>query len=409
MPRLNKTLVENLAIPVGSEITIMDSEVQGFGIRAHPSGIKAYFVRYRVEGGRRAQSRRQTLGRHPALSADKARQQARDVLAKARIGRDLALEKSNRRNSLSVEELVREWLDGPGKRTRRGLLKSDASFGSDAARLNHHVVPIIGRVRLCDLSRVHVERVRDAVASGKTATLRHKTKARGICHVRGGEGVATRTIAGLSTLLGYAVERGLAERNVALGVHKAKDRRCERFLSPAEVQTLWSTLDRSGSANPSAIQILRLLLMTGCRLSEVAGLEWLEVDLASGVIMLRDGKTGARPVYLSEDAKTLLAHTARIEGSRWVFPATRGNGHYKGTPKVWRVIRTRAGLSGVRIHDLRHTFASLALGKNIPLEVISKLLGHGEIRTTARYAHLARGAIFQAVNSVGDIFVNRGE
>lgn len=258
----------------------------------------------------------------------------------------------------------------------------------------------IGRIKLCDLGRAHVEKVRDAVVRGKTAKPRVKTRARGFSHVRGGEGVAARTVACLSTVLGYAVEHGYLEKNVALGVHKPTEKHCERFLADAEIDALVAALHTHEHHHPQAVQILRLLLLTGCRYSEIAGLQWDEVQLAASIVMLKDGKTGARPVFLSDDAAALIARVDRISGSPWVFPATRGNGHYQGTPRVWRLVLKTAGLSSVRIHDLRHTFASTALAGGASLEIIAKLLGHRETRTTARYAHLTSEAVRRAANNV---------
>ena len=407
MPRLNRTLVEGLETPASGELVVMDLDVPNFGIRVLKSGARSYFVRYRIGGGRANQPRRATLGRHPVVTPEQARQAAKNVLAKARLGEDPAAEQTRRRASLTVSELVKEWVAGPGKRTRKGRLKSDVSFLSDKGRLEHHVVPSIGRVKLCDLNRAHVEAVRDAVAGGKTARPRIKTRARGYCHVRGGEGVATRTIACLSTLLGYAVERGYLDRNVAIGVHKAREKRCERFLSREEIERLTEALEAHRADNSRAVRILYLLLLTGCRFGEIAGLAWDEVDLAAGLIMLKDGKTGARAVYLSDAARDVLKQVERIKDCPWVFPATRGKGFYQGTPKVWHSVQRAASLGGVRIHDLRHTFASTALAEGVSLELIAKLLGHREIRTTSRYAHLAAGAVRNAANSVGQVVLGK--
>jgi integrase len=405
LPRLNRTLVDELEKPESGELVIMDTDVPCFGVRVMPSGARSYFVRFRIGGGRRATTRRETLGRHPIVTPEKARQRAKDILARARIGEDPAADRRRRNKSLSVAELVEEWIAGPGARTRKGRVKSPASFASDKARLTHHVVPTIGRVKLCDLRRSHVERVRDAVASGKTAKPRVKTRARGFTHVRGGEGVATRTVACFSTLLGYAVDQGLVERNVALGVHRQTEKSCERFLSAQEITAFTQALQAHKDRHPSAVDILLLLLLTGCRYSEVAGLRWDEVQAESGLIMLKEGKTGARPVYVSEAARDVIAGVKRFDRATWVFPASRGNGHYQGTPKIWRLIAASAGLKGVRIHDLRHTFASTALAEGVSLELIAKLLGHRELRTTARYAHLAGRAAQDAANKVGAVVI----
>lgn len=378
----------------------MDSEIPNFGVRVTPKGVRTYFVRYRVGRGRGAPARRTALGKHPILTPEKARQRARDILAQARLGEDPQGDQTARMRSLTVSQLVNEWIDGPGKRTRKGKLKSAASFASDRARLLHHVVPTIGGVRLCDLTRAHVERVRDAVAGGKTAQPPTKTKPRGVSRVRGGEGVAARTVACLSTLLGYAVERGYLSENPARGVHRPAEKRCERFLSSKELQALQRALGAHEAKHPKAVSILRLLLLTGCRFNEIAGLRWEEFDAAHGVLRLRTSKTGARIVYLSPTAKRLLEKQPRIEGQPFVFPSAKGNAPYQGTPKVWRSVLKAAGLGKVRIHDLRHTFASTALAEGFSLEVIAKLLGHAEIRTTSRYAHLADAAVRAAVEKV---------
>lgn len=401
MPRLNRTFVENMTAPTKGEKVAMDSDVPGFGVRVMATGARSYFVRYRILGGRSAPVRRATLGRHPLMTPEKARQLARDVLADARKGLDPMAEKKKQRASVTVQELITEWIEGAGARTRKGRVKSAASFACDKSRLTHHVAPIIGRVKLCDLSRGHIEQVRDAVASGKTARPREKTKARGYRHIKGGEGAAGRAVACLSSVLGYAIERSYITHNPATGVHSATERRCERFLSLAEIGSLKAALDNHLADHPNAVRILNLLLLTGCRFNEIAKLTWAEVDLGAGFINLKSSKTGERVVYLSSAAVAALEKVPRKEGSTFVFPATRGDGNYQGTPKVWRAILLTAKLSKVRIHDLRHTFASTALADGYSLEVIAKLLGHSEVRTTARYSHFADHAIREAANRVG--------
>lgn len=400
IPRLNLTLVRSLEPPANGDKIIMDSDLPGFGVRVTSGGAKTFFVRYRVMGGRDAQQRRFKIGAHPVMTPEVARKAAKQVLAEAQLGRDPAFALSASRNSITVKQLIEEWADGPGQRTRKGRPKSAYAFKQDKARLRNHVVPIIGRVKLCDLTRSHITKVRDGVASAKTATERKQTKPRGFSQVRGGEGVATRVIAGLSTVLGYAVEQGYLDRNPALGVHKVAEKRCERFLDPGEVQRLLATLKDFEAKSPKAVVILRLLLVTGCRYGEIAGLRWREVDLQRGLIVLAKSKTGARTVYLNKAAVTQLSEVKRVLGSDYVFPASRGAGSYKGTSKVWSCVRQRAGLDGVRIHDLRHTFASEALANGANLPEIAKLLGHAEVRTTARYAHLQERNVREASDRV---------
>ena len=155
-------------------------------------------------------------------------------------------------------------------------------------------------------------------------------------------------------------------------------------------------LDRAvadGGVSVHAVAAIRLLLLTGCRKSEILSLRWQDVDLAAGEIRLADSKTGPRAVPLSPPAVRVLEELPRLADSPWVIPGQKPGTHLTNLDGPWWIIRKRAGLEEVRIHDCRHSFASraLALGESLP--VIAKLLGHSQIQTTARYAHLARDSV----------------
>ena len=378
----------------------MDADLPGFGVRVMASGAKSFFVRYRVGGGRGAQMRRLTLGRTDTLTPERAREAARSILARVRLGEDPAGEKSDRRSAHTVADLIDEWLDGPGKRDRRGKLRSASNISCDKGRLNHHVRSVIGRHKLPDVDRSMIERLRDTIAEGKTSKT-EKTKKRGVARVTGGEGAATRTLRTLSTVFSYAVQRGYVSANPVTGVRKAPDRHSERFLSEEELAALGKALDQAEASVPKAVAIIRLLAMTGCRRREIEGLRWAEVDLPDGFLRLRESKTGAKNVFLSQDAAALLSQLHKVEGKSWVFPATTGEGYYQHTAKAWIDIRKKAELGDVRLHDLRHTFASRSLAQGASLEVVAALLGHRERRTTERYAHLASNPIKEAANRAG--------
>jgi integrase len=260
----------------------------------------------------------------------------------------------------------------------------------------------LGKVKLPELNRSDIEKLRDAVASGRTATT-EKTKKRGVSRVTGGEGAATRTLRALSVVLNYAVERGYMNANPTVGVKKTPDARCERFLSVNELERLGRALDQcEGDKDPRGLDIIRLLALTGCRRREIEGLRWDEVDLERGFLRLKDSKTGAKVVFLSRSAAALLSRVTMIAGSPWVFPATTGNNHYQNATKIWRDVRKAADLGGVRLHDLRHTYASQSLSEGASLEVVAALLGHKERRTTERYAHLSSDPIRAAAEKVGN-------
>ena len=170
----------------------------------------------------------------------------------------------------------------------------------------------------------------------------------------------------------------------------------ERFLTEEEFRRLGrvlSEVEADGVIPAQAAAALRLLMLTGCRRGEILTLRWEGVDLAAGELRLADNKTGARTIPLSPEAVRVLAGLPRVAGNPWVVSGTAAGVRMSDISPSWQVVRARAGLEDVRLHDLRHSFASraLALGESLPM--IGKLLGHARVETTARYAHLARNSV----------------
>ena len=153
-------------------------------------------------------------------------------------------------------------------------------------------------------------------------------------------------------------------------------------------------------ANPAAIAIIRLLAFTGARKSEIASLRWSEVDLARGYLRLGDSKTGAKIIPIGAPACEVLAGVEAIDSSEFVFPATSGDSHFQGVEKVWRKARLAAGFPDLRLHDLRHSFASVGLARGDALPVIGAILGHADVKTTSRYAHLADDPVKLAADAI---------
>ena len=177
------------------------------------------------------------------------------------------------------------------------------------------------------------------------------------------------------------------------------------FLTDDEFHKLGQVLNEIEAEGPevrSAVTAIRLLMLTGCRLNEVQTLRWEDVDLEAAELRLRDGKTGARMVPLSATAVSVLSALPRPDDNPWVIVGKKPGAHLTDLQHPWRRIRARAGLEDVRIHDLRHSFASraLALGESLPM--IGKLLGHTQVQTTARYAHLANESVKASGSRVGD-------
>lgn len=223
--------------------------------------------------------------------------------------------------------------------------------------------------------------------------------------VTGGEGTAARTIRLFSSILSYAVDAGMIERNPALGIRLAPSGQRRRYLSPQELKQLDEVLDQpaaSETAGTAAI-IIRLLILTGARRGEIEGLKWSEVDFNFGMLRKETSKTEAKVIPVARAALQILYDQRQwTSGNQiWVFPPQRGDGHFDGLSKEWRRIRKAAGIENVRIHDLQHTFASIGAGGGVGLPLIGGILGHRQASTTQRYAHLADTPLRAAADVIG--------
>jgi integrase len=186
-------------------------------------------------------------------------------------------------------------------------------------------------------------------------------------------------------------------------IKKYPEEKPERFLSPAELKRVGEVLreiEQEGIELPSSIAAVRLLMLTGCRLGEIMTLHWKHVDIASKALRLADSKTGPKVVHLGQPAIEVLQKIERVDGNPWVIVGTKPGARLTDLQPFWQRVRARAGLKDVRIHDLRHTFASTAVAAGQGLPMIGKLLGHRQVQTTARYAHLAADPIKDAADQI---------
>jgi integrase len=311
---------------------------------------------------------------------------ARDTLAKASKGKDPSADRHLPRADMTISELAERYLEeGPASKPA----KKATSWASDASNLRRHVVPLIGRRQLSSLTSNDIQKFQRDVTQGKTKA-NEKTRARGRAIVKGGPAAATRATLVLPAMLQWATERKFRTDNPGKGVKLNKPKKRERFLSAAELGRLGEAFSKAEhqSFNSHSLSILRLLLLTGARRNEIASLKWEHVDFERTALRLPDSKTGAKTVPLGAPALVVLSALARRKGSPWVFPAARGKGHHVGMPRIWRKLRAMARLSGVRMHDLRHGFASVAVAGGDSLYLVGKVLGHTQAATTQRYAHL---------------------
>lgn len=366
--------------PREQRYTVWDTTLRGFGVRVNSDGSKSYVVKYLIDG----RQRWYTIGRHGALTPDEARTEAQDILGKAAKGIDPAKTKAEERAASTVAELCDRYLaDGCAT-------KKPSTLATDRGRIERHIKPLLGHRRVKDVTAGDVRRFLNDVANGKTAAD-VKTGPHGRAIVGGGKGAATRTVGLLGGIFSFAVEEGLRSDNPVRGVKRFPDKKGERFLSLEEMARLGDALAAAeeDGRNPLAIAGIRLLMLTGCRKSEVLTLQWEHVDMERGCLRLPDSKSGEKVVPLGAPALELLDTLPRLEGNPYVLWGEKKGAHLVGLPRVWARIRARANLDGVRLHDLRHSFASVGAGAGMGLPIVGKLLGHRDPKTTARYAHVA--------------------
>jgi integrase len=199
-------------------------------------------------------------------------------------------------------------------------------------------------------------------------------------------------------------------------IKKYREEKRERFLSAAELRRVGEVLEEmeaEGLEMPSAIAAVRLLILTGCRLNEIMTLKWSYVDLAAATLNLPDSKTGAKVVHIGKPVADVLRRIPRLPGNPWVITGKNSGARLSDLQPFWQRVRARAGLKDARIHDLRHTFASTAVTAGQGLPMIGKLLGHTQVATTARYAHLAadpvKAAAEQVSSAIARSFVGEGQ
>jgi integrase len=388
------------AKPAVNDYQMWDTKVRGLGVRVYPSGARGFILQYRNAAGR---TRKIALGRYGVLTVVKAREKATKLLGAILDGRDPSQDKRESRRAKTVGELADLYLrEGSVEKPNKKL----SSWETDRSNIDRHIRPLLGARLARGLTQLDVARFQSDVAAGKTAKD-EKTGPRGRAIVKGGKGIASRVLSVLSAMMTFGEGRGIVTSNPTKGVEPFRGRKTERFLTDTEVGILGEALvdmERDGSLPWVASAAIKLLLLTGARRGEILALRWEEVDADRGCLRLQDSKTGAKVIRLAAAALSLLAALPR--STRWVLPAAKGSGHYVGLPKHWDAVRARANaiafsraerrgrspkeipsFDGIRLHDLRHSFASFAVQSGGSLYLVGKVLGHKQSRTTERYAH----------------------
>ena len=339
-----------------------DEELKGFGLRCTHAGARSFILNFYVNGT----ERRITIGSAGSMKAATARDEAKKLKAEAALGHDPMQARHSLRQSSTMKELAHRYIEEWAKPKKR-----PSSLVNDRTLLDRHILPTIGARRVNSISYSDVATLHRRVT--KTAPV-----------------TANRCVALLSKMFALAIRWGYCEANPARGIQRNAEERREVYLDSAALGRLSAALaefPRSQSAD-----VIRLLLLTGARRGEVLGATWGMFDLEQGIWRKPSSSTKQkRPhtIPLSKPALTLLQdlHEERGDGP-FIFPGTN-RGAQSDLKHFWKSVSTRAGLEGVRIHDLRHSFASILANSGLSLPVIGQMLGHSNPSTTARYAHIS--------------------
>jgi integrase len=398
--RITKRTVDALKAN-GSEFTVWDAAVSGFGVRVRPTGAMSYVVVYRAGSGRGAPVRRYTIATVGKIAPEAARARAKTLLGSVAHGLDPAGQKTTERGVPTVAELADRFMAEHVEPKRKG---GTAEFYRDI--LDRLVKPAVGSTKADKLTRQQVGKLHSSLAETPFQ--------------------ANRVLAVVGSMYAFAGRAGIVPEgtNPSRGIDKFKESRRERFLTGEELQRLggaiheaettgipWTVDETKPNArhlpqsakrftkiNPFAAAALRLLLFTGCRLREILNLRWEHVDIERGLLLLPDSKTGRKTVILNAPALSVLNALERV--GPYVVPGDNPECPRPDLKRPWDTITKRAGLAGVRLHDLRHTYASFGAGGGLGLPIIGRLLGHTQAATTARYAHLDNDPLRRASEAI---------
>lgn len=352
-----------------------DLQVRGLRLTVGKTGTKTFGMRYQTAGGQKRYAR---IGGFPAIDVNEARSTALKMRAIIDRGGD-PMESADRLKAMpTFAEFVNDEYLPYARQAKR-------SYKDDESKFRCHLIPKFGARRLCDITPRDIQLHHAAVSSS------HKNS------------TANRHLALLSAVFRKGVEWGKLDRNPAAGTKMFKENnQRQRFLSPEEIGKVYAAMENE--VNKTAVAALKLLLLTGTRRQEALRAKWSDVDLAAGHWFLPDTKSGkGRYVGLSDDAKALLITQPSRGNSPWVFPGRDEGKPLQNPRKALSRILAAAGVDALRIHDLRHTHASLAVNAGASLYEVQNLLGHSSSQVTQRYAHLNASGLRKVSQSVAGV------
>lgn len=399
--RLSKTLIDSIEAGDKEQI-IWDLDAPGLGLRVRPSGHMSFIYQYRQGAGRNSPTRKLTIEAANKITPDDARKLARKYAAQVANGEDPAMAKAQRREAPTIAELFQDWLDEMAEKGKHKP-RTTEMYGT---MLRNQILPAFGSKKSLDLTRKDIA-----------------TWHRSYTHMKV---TANRVVTRLAAMFNWAtVEGRIPSHNPAVAITLYPEKGRERYLTADEYMRLAQTIDeaekvglrwdpkaegktkhapkeqnRYVKVSPYVIAAIRLFLLTGARLREILNLRWSDYDAERGTLTIPDGKTGKQTIVLSSAAMEVIES---LDKSGTYIIA----GRYPGTPRrdikrPWERIREHAGLEGLRIHDLRHSFASVGVGVGLGLPIVGKLLGHKKPSTTAKYAHLDTEPQRRVADVIGD-------
>ena len=374
------------AKPEARRYHMTDTELPGFRLHVLPSGKKAWYLAYRLGGGRGAAQREPKIGDFPAIKAETARRMAQEMFADVRKGGDPAAERKARREAPRMGDLFDRYLEDHARPHKKA-----SSLANDVRLIEKRLRPAFGRTKVAEIARPEI-----AAFHKRLADTPYE---------------ANRALALLSKMFNLAEVWDMRPdgSNPCRHVRKYAETQRKRFLSSAELARLGEALrlaERDGfldlparegvrdkatraPVSAEAVAAIRLLVLTGARKSEILTLRWAWIDFAGRRAHLPDSKTGDKSIVLSPPALAVLADLARSDDNPHVIRGAKPGAHLVNLKDPWLAVREAAGLDDVRIHDLRHSYASVGAAGGASLPIIGALLGHTQAQTTQRYAHLS--------------------
>lgn len=358
----------------GKDMCLWDTEVKGFGLRVQPSGRRSYIYKFRTPDGRR---RNRKIGDPEKITAEAARRVVQGMVLDTALGK-IVIDDTPKQKSITMGKLCDLYL-----RDYARLHKKPKSVEDDNRYIEKEIKPRLGSKTLTEIRSKDIVKIHSAMSDKPIK--------------------ANRLLALLSKIFNLAEEWEYrdANTNPTQHIRKYKETPRERFLTQDEMATLELTLSEAEAehlVSSSVIHALRVLLMTGARLQEVLTMKWEYFDFENGKIHLPDSKSGKKTIWLSDRAQEYIDAIPHKRGNPYVFPGQRTGSRLVNLQKPWRKLRAIAGIEDVRIHDLRHTYASLAVSQNLSLPIVGKLLGHKSTKSTERYAHLYDDVMKDAAN-----------